>query len=92
MRPGCPSVYCKAFLLTNLTMWCCSGVIWCEARAGIVKSSGAAGFEPSGARGRSTSRRSADAAPPPRNRWFVDSPLEGAGFELSVPFARSRSL
>ena len=23
--------------------------------------------------------------PPPRNRWFVDSPLEGAGFEPSVP-------
>src|SRR6516164_2190238 len=26
-----------------------------------------------------------DAAPPPRNRWFVDSPLEGNGFEISVP-------
>src|SRR6516165_1708468 len=26
-----------------------------------------------------------DAAPPPRNRWFVDSPLEGDGFELVVP-------
>jgi hypothetical protein len=26
-----------------------------------------------------------DAAPPPRNRWFVDSPLEEAGFEPSVP-------
>ena len=25
-----------------------------------------------------------DAAPPPRNRWFVDSPLEGTGFELLV--------
>jgi len=24
-------------------------------------------------------------APPPRNRWFVDSPLEGNGFEISVP-------
>jgi len=36
---------------------------------------------------RSTSRRSGDAAPPPRNRWFVDSPLEGDGFELPVPRA-----
>ena len=24
-------------------------------------------------------------APPPRNRWFVDSPVEGTGFELLVP-------
>ena len=23
-------------------------------------------------------------APPPRNQWFVDSPLEGTGFELPV--------
>ena len=27
----------------------------------------------------------ADAAPPSRNRWFVDSRLEGGGFEPSVP-------
>jgi hypothetical protein len=25
---------------------------------------------------------------PPRNRWFADSPLEQAGFELAVPPAR----
>jgi len=29
--------------------------------------------------------QTADAAPPPRNRWFVDSPLEGDGFEPMVP-------
>ena len=28
--------------------------------------------------------QTADAAPPPRNRWFVDSPLEGTVFELLV--------
>ena len=28
-------------------------------------------------------------APPPRNRWFVDSPLEGDGFELTVPPRRN---
>ena len=38
--------------LIEASMWCRSGVICCEARAGIVKSSGAAGFEPSGANGR----------------------------------------
>jgi hypothetical protein len=27
----------------------------------------------------------ADLAPPLRNRWFADSPLEGSGFELLVP-------
>jgi hypothetical protein len=27
----------------------------------------------------------ADLAPPLRNRWFADSPLEGDGFEPSVP-------
>ena len=26
-----------------------------------------------------------DLAPPLRNRWFADSPLEGTGFELPVP-------
>ena len=31
------------------------------------------------------SRQTADAAPPPRNRWFVDSPLEQSGFEPPVP-------
>ena len=41
---------------------------------------------------RSTSRRSGDAAPPPRNRWFVDSPLEGDGFELPVPRAMQAPL
>src|SRR6516165_5943176 len=34
------------------------------------------------------SRQTADAAPPPRNRWFVDSPLEEPGFEPLVPFCR----
>jgi hypothetical protein len=33
----------------------------------------------------SKSAHRADAAPPPRNRWFVDSPLEEGGFELPVP-------
>ena len=33
-----------------------------------------------------------DAAPPPRNRWFVDSPLEGDGFELPVPRAMQARL
>ena len=28
---------------------------------------------------------SGDLAPPLRNRWFADSPLEGTGFEPSVP-------
>jgi hypothetical protein len=27
----------------------------------------------------------ADLAPPLRNRWFADSPLEGTGFEAPVP-------
>jgi len=31
------------------------------------------------------SGQTADAAPPLRNRKFVDSLLEGSGFELSVP-------
>jgi len=30
-------------------------------------------------------RRQKPRAPPPRNRWFADSPLEGDGFEPSVP-------
>ena len=30
-------------------------------------------------------RQTADAAPPPRNRWFVDSPVERDEFELPVP-------
>ena len=29
--------------------------------------------------------RCGDLAPPLRNRWFADSPLEGAGLELMVP-------
>jgi hypothetical protein len=37
-----------------------------------------------------SARKTADAAPPPRNRWFVDSPLEGDGFELLVPRHKSR--
>ena len=28
--------------------------------------------------------------PPPRNRWFADSPLEGTGFEPSVPPRKRR--
>ena len=31
------------------------------------------------------SEHSSGAAPPPRNRWFADSSLEGNGFELLVP-------
>ena len=30
-------------------------------------------------------RRGGPIAPPQQNRWFEDSPLEGHGFELSVP-------
>ena len=31
-----------------------------------------------------------ETAPPMRDRWFADSPLEGNGFELSVPRAITR--
>ena len=31
------------------------------------------------------------AAPPLRNRWFADSPLEESGFEPSVPLGEKRS-
>ena len=30
-------------------------------------------------------------APPPRNRWFADSPPEGEGFEPSVPLESGRA-
>ena len=35
--------------------------------------------------------RCGDLAPPLRNRWFADSPLEGTGFEPSVPLLRRLS-
>ena len=36
----------------------------------------------------SKSAHRADAAPPPRNRWFVDSPLEQRRLEPSVPLVQ----
>jgi hypothetical protein len=36
-------------------------------------------------KGRATAAKAADGAPPLRNQKFADSPLEGGGFELSVP-------
>jgi hypothetical protein len=30
-----------------------------------------------------------EGIPPLRNRWFADSPLEEAGFELIVPVSKS---
>jgi len=41
----------------------------------------------SGSLGAAPARRArwGDLAPPLRNRWFADSPLEGNGFEISVP-------
>jgi hypothetical protein len=41
------------------------------------------------ARDRGGSRSSELTTPPPRNRWFADSPLEGNGFEPSAPSMES---